>query len=224
MGATFDAAASGVGAGAGPFTYSHTCSGSNRVLFVKITYYDSMDTVSAVSYNGVAMTLIPGSDVANGQYHVEWYYLINPATGPNTVSVTMTGSVYDIGIASISVTDAHQTTPYGTPVTGTGTGTTPSVVVASGATELVLDGIAIVHSGTLTVGAGQTQRANAICGSGFIKHAASSETGAASTTMSWSNSSSQVWASSAFAVKPAAAGFQAAWARGSNVVIGSGAR
>ena len=224
MALAFDAAASGVGAGAGPFTYSHTCSGSNRVLFVKVTYYDNADSVSAVSYNSVAMTLVPSSTVSNGQYTVEWYYLINPATGSNTVSVTMTGSVWDIGIASISFTGAHQTTPYGTPVTGTGSSTTPSVSVSSGATEIVIDGLAIVHGGTLTVGAGQTQRANAICGSGFIKHAASSETGAASTTMSWSNSTSQVWASSAFAVKPAAAGFQAAWARGANVVIGSGAR
>lgn len=223
MALAFDAVASGVGSGVGPFTYSHTCSGSNRALFVKVSYYDSGDSVSAVSYNSVAMTLIPGSDVANGQYHVEWYYLISPATGSNTVSVSTTGGFFDIGVTSISFTDAHQTTPYGTPVTGTGTSTTPSVTVASGATEIVLDGIVIVHGGTLTVGAGQTQRTNEICG-GFIKHAASTETGAASTTMSWSNSSSQVWASSAFAVKPVAAGFQAAWARGSNVVIGSGAR
>lgn len=219
----FDAVASGVGSGAGPFTYLHTCSGSNRALFVKVSYYDSGDSVSVVSYNSVAMTFVPGSKVSNGQYTVEWYYLVNPATGSNTVSVTMTGSVFDIGVTSISFTDAHQTTPYGTPVTGTGTSTTPSVTVASGATEIVLDGIVIVHSGTLTVGAGQTQRTNEICG-GFIKHGASTETGAASTTMSWSNSSSQVWASSAFAVKPVAAGFQAAWARGANVVIGSGAR
>lgn len=219
----FDAVASGVGSGAGPFTYLHTCSGSNRALFVKVSYYDSGDSVSVVSYNSVAMTFVPGSKVSNGQYTVEWYYLVNPATGSNTVSVTMTGSVFDIGVTSISFTDAHQTTPYGTPVTGTGTSTTPSVTVASGATEIVLDGIVIVHSGTLTVGAGQTQRTNEICG-GFIKHGASTETGAASTTMSWSNSYSQVWASSAFAVKPVAAGFQAAWARGANVVIGSGAR
>lgn len=223
MALAFDAVASGVGLGAGPFTYSHTCSGSNRALFVKVSYYDTSDSVSAVSYNSVAMTFIPGSKVSNGQYTVEWYYLVNPATGSNTVSVTMTGSVFDIGITSISFTDAHQTTPYGTPVTGTGTSTTPSVSVSSAATEIVLDGIVIVHSGTLTAGAGQTQRTNEPCG-GFIKHAVSTETGAASTTMSWSNSSSQVWASSAFALKPVAAGFQAAWARGANVVIGAGAR
>lgn len=224
MALAFDAVASGVGSGVGPFTYSHTCSGSNRALFVKVSYYDSGDSVSAVSYNGAAMTFISGSKIANGQYTVEWYYLVNPATGSNTVSVTMTGSVFGIGVTSISFTDAHQTTPYGTPVTGTGTSTTPSVSVSSAATEIVLDGIVIVHGGTLTVGAGQTQRTNEIGGGGSIKHAASTETGAASTTMSWSNSSSQVWASSAFAVKPVVAGFKAAWARGSNVVIGSGAR
>lgn len=219
----FDAVSSAVGAGAGPYTWSHTCSGSNRVLFVKVSYYDSGDSVSGVTYNGVTMTAMPSSLVSNGQYFVVWYYLINPATGSNTVSVSFTGTVFDFGGSAVSVTDADQTTAFGGVATATGTSTTPSVNVSSASDELVIDGLSIVHSGTLSVGAGQTQRTNEICG-GFIKHGTSTEGGGATTTMSWTNSSSQAWAISAFAAKPVSAAFNVAWAAIANVVLGTGRR
>jgi len=219
----FDAVTSATGSGAGPFTWSHTCSGSDRVLFVKVSYYDSADSVTGVTYNGVTMSVVTGSLVSNGQYSVVWYYLINPATGSNTVSVSFTGAVFDFGGSAISVTGADQTTAFGGVATATGTSTTPSVDVSSASDELVIDGLSIVHGGTLSVGAGQTQRTNEICG-GFIKHATSTEGGGATTTMSWSNSSSQVWAISAFAAKPVSAAFNVVWAAVANVVLGTGRR
>jgi len=209
------------GAGAGPFTWSHTVSGSDRGLVVWVSHFDSSDTVTSVTYNGVSMTAIPSSSTTNGQYYIDGFYLIAPATGTNTISVSVSGSVFDLGAGAISFTGAHQTTMLGTAVTATGTSTTPSVNVSSAATEIVSDGLVIVHSGTLSVGASQTSRWNTFAGGGFIKYAGSTETGSGTTTMSWSNSTSQVWAIAAVPVKPAgAASFQAAWAKGSNVLIG----
>lgn len=52
--------------------------------------------------------------------------------------------------------------------------------------------------------------------------AGSTEPGASSTTMSWSNSTSQAWAIAAVPVKPVSGGggsFQAAWAVGSNILL-----
>ena len=190
--------------GAGPFTWSHTCSGSDRLLRVTTSHFDSSDTISSITYNGVALTAVPGGSTNNGQYYVTAYYLIAPDTGTHDIVVTVTGSVFDFGAGAISYTDAHQTTPLGTAVTATGTSTTPSVTVSSAADELVDDGLVIIHGGTLSVGAGQTQRWNAIASSGFIKYAGSTEGGAASTTMSWSNSSSQTWAIVAVPIKPTA--------------------
>ena len=190
--------------GAGPFTWSHTCSGTDRLLRVTTSHFDSSDTISSITYNGVALTAVPGGSTNNGQYYVTAYYLIAPDTGTHDIVVTVTGSVFDFGAGAISYTDAHQTTPLGTAVTATGTSTTPSVTVSSAADELVDDGLVIIHGGTLSVGAGQTQRWNAIASSGFIKYAGSTEGGAASTTMSWSNSSSQTWAIVAVPIKPTA--------------------
>lgn len=198
-----DAIGSDSGSGSS-LTFAHTCSGSNRLLVVWVSYYDSFDTPTGVTYNGVAMTAIPSSTAANGDYKIAGYYLINPATGTNNVVISFTGSMFDIGAGSVSFTDAHQTTPLGTAVTATGTSTTPSVTVSSAAGEIVLDGLVIVHSGTLTVDGSQTQQWKANTGNAFIKYAGSTEGGAASTTMSWSNSTSQAWAAGAVPVKPVA--------------------
>ena len=192
--------------GAGPFTWAHTCSGSDRLLRVTTSHFDSSDTISSITYNGVALTAVPGGSTNNGQYYVTAYYLIAPDTGTHDIVVTVSGSVFDFGAGAISYTDAHQTTPLGTAVTATGTSTTPSVTVSSAADELVDDGLVIIHGGTLSVGAGQTQRWNAIASSGYIKYAGSTEGGAASTTMSWSNSSSQTWAIVAVPIKPVGGG------------------
>lgn len=206
MALAIDAIGSGSGSGSS-LTFAHTCSGSNRLLVVWVSYFDSADAPTGATYNGVAMTAIPSSTAANGDYKIAGYYLINPATGTNNVVISFTGPMFDIGAGSVSFTDAHQTTPLGTAVTATGTSTTPSVTVSSAAGEIVLDGLVIVHSGTLTVDGSQTQLWNSIASNGFQKYAGSMETAAeASTTMSWSNSSSQQWAIGAVPIKPVSAG------------------
>lgn len=193
------------GSGAGPFTWAHTCSGADRLLRVTVSHFDSNDAVTDITYNGVALTAVPSGATTNGQYWITAYYLIAPDTGTHDIVVTVSGNVFDFGAGAISYNDVHQTVPLGTAVTATGTSTTPTVDVSSAADELVDDGLVIIHSGTLSVGAGQTQRWNAIAG-GFIKYAGSTEGGAASTTMSWSNSSSQAWAIVAVPIKPVGGG------------------
>ena len=202
MALAVDAVTEASGSGAGPFTWSHTCSGSNRILMVGVSYYDSGDTISALTYNSVSMTVVPSSTVSNGQYTSTLYYLVAPATGSNTVSVTFTGGVFDFKAGSISYTGGDQSAPLGTAATATGSSTTPSVTVTSAAGEIVMDNLTIAHSGTLTVDGSQTQRWNGTGGTGFIKGGASTEDGAASVSMDWANSTSQDWAFVGVPIKP----------------------
>lgn len=201
-----DAASNGGGTGAGPFTFSHTTSGANRVMVAGIAYYHPIATITAVTYNGVALTAIPSASADSGDYHVRLYALIAPATGSNTVSVSVSASVYELGAGVVTVTGAHQTSPTGTPVSATGNDMTPTVDALANSDELVMDTLSIIHSGTLSVGAGQTSQWNTTVG-GFFKYAGSTEAGAGgTTTMSWANTSSQPWALVAVPVKPVAAG------------------
>lgn len=71
-------------------TWSHTCTGSNRILLVGGSVTSgTARTVTGITYNGVAMTSI-GTTTAGTVYGF-LYYLIAPATGANNVVVTISG-------------------------------------------------------------------------------------------------------------------------------------
>ena len=101
----FDVAASVVGSATSPLTLSHTCTGSNRVLFVGIeTVGDTTDRVSVVTYNGVACTRINTVSLTDRRSYL--YYIIAPTAGANNVSVTHTSG--NCSIYSASYTGAIQ--------------------------------------------------------------------------------------------------------------------
>lgn len=87
-------------------TYSHTCSGSDRILFVGVSIRNTR-TITSVTYNGVAMTQ-SGSSIGVGTVVDYLFYLVNPATGTNTVSITQSAAD-TITSCSISYTGASQT-------------------------------------------------------------------------------------------------------------------
>ncbi len=82
-----DASSTGSSTGGGPASWSHTNSGS--LLVVHVVTQDKRDTITDVTYNGVSMTLAKAqSSGINTAGRVSTYYLANPATGANTVTVT----------------------------------------------------------------------------------------------------------------------------------------
>lgn len=85
-------------------TWSHTCSGSDRILLVSA--FSNTMTVSGITYNGVPMTLLDVRDSLN------IYYLINPDLGANNIVVQFMGvGAYQNGGQAASYTGVDQTTP-----------------------------------------------------------------------------------------------------------------
>lgn len=201
-----DAVSSANCSGCSSLTWAHTTSGANRCLLVNATVYDADDFLNVATYNAVNAPVVVGSLAYSAPHNAAGFMLAAPATGSNSVNLT-TGpsSATELTGAAISFTGCDQTTPAGTPAVATGNSTTPSVTVSSAAGEIVVDNLSILHSGTLTVGAGQTEKWNAIA-SGFTKYAGSSEPGAGSNTMSWLNSTAQTWALSGIPVRPVSVG------------------
>lgn len=141
MALAFDATSSGNnGAGsAGPVTWSHTVTGSQPILLVAVDIDRSVgdQTVTGITYNSVALSKVDPTKYAQNAgggttSRIELWYLINPSTGANTISVSLSGSTKMVGIG-ISYTGVSQTTPLGTiatPVTyGTG-GTSSSFSIS----------------------------------------------------------------------------------------------
>jgi hypothetical protein len=104
MAIAFDSSAKGT-LGASPVSHSHTCTGSDRILFVAA--WGDAGNPTAVTYNGVSMTKIADIPANGDAYRGNLWYLVNPATGANNVTVTGAGlNVYGM---SASFTGASQT-------------------------------------------------------------------------------------------------------------------
>lgn len=127
MAITFDASSSG-SFGSSPDTWTHTCSGSDRILFVAVF---SQGTISGATYNGVTMTSLGTYGYTSPTGNGELFMLVNPATGANTVSVSSSGNL--IGVAA-SYNGAKQTgqpdATINTQTTGGSTGTTLTSTVS----------------------------------------------------------------------------------------------
>jgi hypothetical protein len=138
MGAEFDAATYGQLANATSHTISHTCSGSNRMLYVFIGGSSANVAASNVTYNGVSLS-DRGSVTNGGDVLVElwvWDAGVNGEvpSGAHDVVATFPSST-DIGIGAMSFKGALQDFPSSVP-TNTGNSATPSIAIPSDGVRL----------------------------------------------------------------------------------------
>ena len=104
----FDATAQGKVLGATSLSYSHTCTGSNLILFVGINLFNpGSDLVTGVTYGGVALTQLTKQNAQGSEVYL--YYLIAPTTGANNIVISTSSSV-DIRSISASYTGVIQIT------------------------------------------------------------------------------------------------------------------
>jgi hypothetical protein len=100
-------------------SYSQDCTGAN-ILFVGVTTGGT--TISSITYAGVAMTQ-SGSSSGTAGVTNRLYYLVSPATGSNTVSITQSsgGNIVSCSIcySGASTTGQPDATSVGGPTTTT---------------------------------------------------------------------------------------------------------
>lgn len=100
-------------------TWTHTCTGSDLILFVAIAS-GTADDIAGVTYNGVPLTLV--DKIAARFFYV--YMLVGPATGSHSVVVSASSS-HILGAVSASYTGAAQSgQPDASVQNSVGTGTT----------------------------------------------------------------------------------------------------
>lgn len=213
------------------YSWSHTCTGSSRYLTVGISMLSvGGSSVSGITYNSVAMTKIDAKASVSGAVRAELWGLVAPATGSNTIAVTLSASLDSIGTAS-SYTGVHQTTSYeGTAdasATNVGAADATVNVTTVADNDWCVDVVATDDT-AITVGAGQTSRNNVTgtLGSGAMS-TEGPKTPAGSVTMSWTAVGAlATWSIVSTALRPveaAASSFSAWWAYLNNLpIIGTG--
>lgn len=112
--------------GATSYTRSFAISGSDRYLLVSLLDVAG-DTVTGVTYNGVAMTQLGKVAAATTRY-TYMYGLANPTTGTNDIVATRSSGTSVFGFGAINLSGASQTTsPVDASATNNVTSATPSI-------------------------------------------------------------------------------------------------
>lgn len=208
---TFDAASgSGYKTASSTYSWNHTCAGTDRYLVVGISMLSVIgSSVTGITYNGVAMTFLGSRASVSGAVRVELWGLVAPATGTNSIAVTLSAGLDSIGSAS-SYNGVHQVSPAegeaDASATNVGAADATVNVVTVAVGDMVVD-IVATDDTAITVGAGQTSRNNQ---TGALGSGAMSSEGpispAGSVTMSWTAVAAlATWSIAAIALRPVAA-------------------
>lgn len=183
MAVAFDAASVAQNGTTSPFTWSHTATGSNLIVFVALATGTDAATL-AVTYGGTSMTSISKIHSNNSNVgFVQLFGLKAPASGASTVSVSGNAG-NNTGGFSISFNGADQTTGWQNTATAFGSSTTPATTVTSATGNMVLS---TVCNGSSITSANQTSRGinNHDGASGAGNNGISTAAGAASVAMGW---------------------------------------
>jgi hypothetical protein len=169
---TYDAKSSATSSGSSSLSWSHTVgTGNNRLLVVTISTSrvgstSAPPTISSITYDNIAMTAGPTNAYTsntNPQVRSYIYYLVNPASGSNTIKVSLAGtssSTYAVG-GAVSYSNVNTSSPIQTSNTSAGYGSTQSVLVSTtsvGQAVYASIGSYLGSSYTLTANSGPTSR------------------------------------------------------------------
>ena len=190
-------------------SFSHTIStaGNPGLLVFVGTGKGNTLTVTGITYNTVAMTFVAAA-VNGTAATVECWKLAAPATGANTVVVTMTGNPDPVMAVAMSATAVDQADAVSNFNSATGDTDPATVDVTSAVGELVGDMYAEIEGPDANVGAGQTERQRNDASGPEPQMVSSTEPGAATVTMSWGIDTD--WAIVAASFKEVSAGTEVA--------------
>lgn len=200
---------SGYQAAASSYSWAHVCTGADRYLVVGIAMLSLAQTVSGITYNSIAMTLLGVKNSVSGACRVELWGLKAPSTGSNTIAVTLTGVIASAGIAT-SFVNVHQTssTEAFNSAQATNVGAADATVDVTSIADLdfVVD-IVATDDAAITVGAGQVQQGNVTgAGGSGAMSTEGPKSPAGAVTMSWTDVGAlATWAIGGIALRPVTA-------------------
>lgn len=194
-------------------TFSHTCSGSDRVLFVA-AFGDTADLVTGATYNSVAMTLV-GKDIVGIDRYVYLYVLFNPASGANNVVISASSSIVIQGLA-VSYTGADQS------------GSVDSSAHSNNPSTSLVQSTTVVAANSWTVAAFRTNATTATAGTGSTERKkygglyladSNGPLAAGSRSMTYDNSVGNGWSGVIASFAPATGGGGSTPGDGSAIIL-----
>ena len=107
MSIAFDASTRG-STTSGTLSFSHTCTGSDRIIFFCI-FNQNNSGLTTIRYNGVDATLVNTVSQESGTRVLSIYRLLAPATGSNTVEIVRSSATGTLACRVLSYNTVSQT-------------------------------------------------------------------------------------------------------------------
>lgn len=153
---------------------------------------------TGVTFNGDALTEQTSREYSG--YGSFIYTRANPDVGTYNVVVSFAGAT-DATVTIIGYKKTHNSTPVTAATENEGTGTAVSTDVSSASGSVVIDCLGWYNwIATATAAGGQTEKSNQTVGD--IGGAVSVKSGATTTNMAWTISTSREWSHTAISVNP----------------------
>ena len=105
---------------------------SDTILVVSVHLHDDADDISSGTYGGQSLTSagVGVENTGSNLTRTEIWYLVNPPTGSNTLTLTLGSSAFCAGCVAVQYSGVHQTTPIGgTDTDAAGSSSTTATVV-----------------------------------------------------------------------------------------------
>jgi hypothetical protein len=194
-------------------SWSHTVgTGSDRILIVGIAGEDSSESdlvISSVTYGSANMTLVSGSSATGGsgafKIKTELYYLLNPDSGTDTVTVTYSGNTASRAGGAVSLLNvAQQAAEAVSTNANESTNTISTNITTQTDGAWVVDVVGCGNSGSFTTTtSGMVERFDETTTDSSGAGSTKSVSSAGSTTMSWEHTGANRMALSVAAFAPA---------------------
>lgn len=216
------------GSGTSPITFTHTTAATaNELLIVGVSInltHSTGTTVTSVTYNGTALTLLGAHNDAGLSRRVEMWSLLAPASGTFNVvvNVNVPTALATVGVVTgaTTFTGVDQTLPLGTFVSADGAAANcvasanptsscnSQLDVPSVVNGMVMDVLATGEAPTVTTKNPQVQQWNTTSGGGGNRDpngTSSTRTGAPSVPVSELFSATSNWSQGAVSINPSTA-------------------
>lgn len=155
---------------------------SNGILFVCVIG-DATDTLSGITYNGVAMSFLNKTSFDRWIY---MYYMVSPPSGAHNIVVS--GLSFCL-ISGVSYSGAKQTGVPDSTATPSGSGTSSALTTTVVASNCWLIALNYGGGGTNTVGAGTTSRGDVNANPTVVDSNGTVGTGAQTLTVNFTSGS-----------------------------------
>lgn len=192
-------------------SFAFDCStGSNRLLIAIIADRSNLArTINTVTYNGVALTQAGSRAIEEStglKLFIDVFYLINPATGSNTLYVEYAGEgTHQVGVTALVFSGGNQSAPYDQQDTDlSASGNNPSLTLTPSENDCLLIAGLLDEDGVLLTQSGGTTVDDFDAGAFVFQAAYFIQTTAASKTISWSGSTAYNYVAVMFSFKAAA--------------------